>query len=77
MIQHLCTEDKTRYRTLLPGVGRQQMPVRATRAVPVAVRARRSIDRQPSTVGDRGLQTATTFPERSAVQAYLRHVDRF
>lgn len=53
------------------------MPVRATRAIPIAVRARRGGDGQPSAVGDRGLQTATTFPERGAVQAYLRHVDRF
>lgn len=53
------------------------MPVRATRAVSIAVRARRGGDGQPSAVGDRGLQAATTFPERGAIQAYLRHVDRF
>lgn len=68
---------KTRNRTLLPGARRQQMPVRAARAVPVAVRARRGGDGQPSAVGDRGLQAATTFSERSAVQAHLRHVNRF
>lgn len=70
---------KRRYRTILPivGVGRQQMSVRATRAVPVAVRARRGGDGQPSAMGDRGLQAATAFLERGAVQAYIRHVDRF
>lgn len=70
-------EGKTRYQIILPGVGRQQMSVRATRAVPIAVRARRGGDGQPSAVGDRGLQTAATLLERGAVQAYLRHVDRF
>lgn len=53
------------------------MSVRATRAVPVAVRARRGGDGQPSAMGDRGLQAATAFLERGAVQAYIRHVDRF
>lgn len=62
---------------VIAGAGCQQVPVRATRAVPIAVRARRGGDGQPSAVGDRGLQTATALPERGAVQAYLRHVDRF
>lgn len=53
------------------------MPVRATRTIPLAVRAWRGSDGQPSAVGDRGLQIATTFSERGAVQAYLRHVNRF
>lgn len=53
------------------------MPVRAARTVPAAVRTRRGGDGQPGAMGDRSLQTATTFPERGAVQAYLRHVDRF
>lgn len=61
----------------LAGAGRKQMSVRATGAVPIAVRARRGGDGQPGAMGDRGLQAATTFPERGAVQAYLRHVDRF
>lgn len=53
------------------------MPVWTTRAVPIAVRARRGGNGQPSAVGDRGLQAATALPERGAIQAYLRHVDRF
>lgn len=53
------------------------MSVRAARAVPPAVRARRGGDGQPGAVGDRGVQAAATLPERSAVQAHLRHVDWF
>lgn len=66
----------TLIRFVIAGIGRQQVPVRAARTISVAVRARRSGDGQPGTVGDRSLQTATTFPERRAVQAYFRHVDR-
>lgn len=52
------------------------MPVRATRTIPSAVRARRGSDGQPGAVGDRGLQAAAALAERGAFQANLRHVDR-
>lgn len=52
------------------------MSVRATGAVSLAVRTRRGGHGQPGAVGDRGVQAAAALPERGAVQAYLRHVDR-
>lgn len=63
--------------TISSGAGCQQVSVRATRAVPPAVRARRSSDRQSGAMGDRGVQATATLLERGAIQAYLRHVNRF
>ena len=40
------------------------------------MRPRRPQQRLARSVGDRGLQTAETFAQRSQIQTDLRHVDR-
>lgn len=49
------------------GAGREQLRLRAARAVPVAVRARRSEHGQPRAVGDRGLQAAPIVAQRCSI----------
>lgn len=49
------------------GAGRQQLRLRAARALPVAVRARRPKHRQPGAVGDRGVQAAPAVAQRRPV----------
>lgn len=58
------------------GVGRQQLRLRTTRAVPVALRARRSQHRLAGSMGDRGVQAAQAVAQRRPVQAHIGHVHR-
>lgn len=53
------------------GARREQLRLRAARAVPAAVRARRPQRGLPGAVGDRGLQAAATVAQRRALQANI------
>lgn len=58
------------------GSGRQQLWLRAEREVPAAVCPRRPQHWLTGPVGDRGVQVAASFTQRSSLQAHLRHFHR-
>ena len=75
--RHLATHhadaDETRFWVVL-GTGRKQLRLRAARALPAAVRARRPAGRVPRPVGDRGVQAAKALSQRRPLQEDLGHL---
>ncbi len=59
------------------GFGRQQLRLRAARAVPVALRARGPKHGLVGAVGDRGLQAASALAQRRSFQEDIRNINRF
>ena len=58
------------------GAGRQQLRLRATRALPAPLRPRRRSRREPGPMGDGGVQAAPPLPQRRALQKDIGDIYR-